>query len=65
MRTDGSEIEIGKSEVLFGGLPSTRLYQHFDLPRDGSRILFRALSNENPPDPPTVVLNWLPRVGVE
>jgi serine/threonine protein kinase/Tol biopolymer transport system component len=65
VRTDGSEVEIGKSKVLFGGLPSTRLYQHFDLPRDGSRILFRALSNESPPDPPTVVLNWLPKVGVE
>jgi len=65
VRTDGSEVEIGKSEVLFGGLPSTRLYQHFDLPRDGSRILFRALSNESPPDPPTVVLNWLPKVGGE
>jgi serine/threonine protein kinase/Tol biopolymer transport system component len=63
VQTDGSEVEIGTPDVLFGGLPSTRLYQHFDLPRDGSRILFRALSNESPPDPPTVVLNWMGRGG--
>jgi serine/threonine protein kinase len=65
VRTEGEEIEIGDAEVLFGGLPSTRLYQHFDLARDGERILFRALSNQSPPDPPTVVLNWLARVGIE
>ncbi len=65
VRTGGAEIEIGSPEVLFGGLPSTRLYQHFDLAQDGSRILFRALSNEGPPDPPTVVLNWLTQAGAE
>jgi serine/threonine protein kinase len=65
VHTKGTEVEIGEPEVLFGGFPSTRLYQHFDLPRNGSRILFRALSNESPPDPPTVVLNWRARAGIE
>ncbi len=65
LRTDGPEIELGTPEILFGGLPSTRLYQHFDLPQDGSRILFRALSNESPPDPPTIVFNWRKKAGIE
>jgi hypothetical protein len=59
VRTDGSEIDIGKPEVLFGGYLGTRLFQLYDPMPDGSRILFRALSNLNPPDPPTVVINWL------
>ena len=65
VRTDGPEIEFGTPEILFGGLPSTRLYQHYDLPRDGSRILYRALSNESPPDPPTIVFNWRKEAGIE
>jgi serine/threonine protein kinase len=65
VRTDGPEVEFGTPEVLFGGLPSTRLYQHFDVTQDGLRILFRALSNESPPDQPTIVLNWQARGGIE
>jgi len=59
VRTVGNEIDIGKPEVLFGGYTATRLFQLYDPMPDGSRILFRALSNQNPPDPPTVLVNWL------
>ncbi len=62
VRTNGQTIEIGKPEVLFGGYMGTRLFQLYDPVPDGSRILFRALSNQNPPDPPTVVVNWLSEV---
>ncbi len=61
--TDGTDVEIGAPEMLFEGLPSTRLYQHFDVTGNGRRILYRALSNVDPPEPPTVVLNWLSTGG--
>jgi Tol biopolymer transport system component len=60
VRTDGAEIEIGEPEVLFDGFSGTRLYQIFDVAPDGSRILYRAFFEEELPDPPTVVVNWLP-----
>ncbi len=53
-----SEVRIGAPEVLFGGYVGSRLYQLFDLSPDGARVLYRALSNEDPPDPPIVVVNW-------
>lgn len=59
VQSDQSEIKIGKPEVLFGGYMGTRLLQLYDPLPDGSRILFRAPSNQNPPEPPTVVVNWL------
>ncbi len=59
VRTGDSQIEIGTPEVLFDGLSGTRLYQIFDLTPDGSRILYRAFFEEELPDPPTVVVNWL------
>jgi len=58
--SEGPEIVIGATEILFEGYPGTRLYQLFDPSPDGSRILYRALSAADPPDPPTVVINWLP-----
>ena len=58
MRTGGDAIEIGDPEVLFGGYAATRLYQLFDPAPDGSKLLYRALSNEDPPEPPIVVVNW-------
>jgi serine/threonine protein kinase len=63
VRTDGAEIEIGEPEVLFDGFSGTRLYQIFDVAPDGSRILYRAFFEEELPDPPTVVVNWLPKGG--
>ena len=58
VRTGEDAIEIGDPEVLFGGYAATRLYQLFDPAPDGSKLLYRALSNEDPPEPPTVVVNW-------
>ncbi len=58
VRTGGDAIEIGDPEVLFGGYAATRLYQLFDPAPDGSKLLYRALSNEDPPEPPIVVVNW-------
>jgi Tol biopolymer transport system component len=58
VRTGDDAIEIGDPEVLFGGYAATRLYQLFDPAPDGSRLLYRALSNEDPPEPPIVVVNW-------
>jgi len=60
VRTDELKIEIGTPEVLFDGFAGTRLYQIFDVAPDGSRILYRAFFEEELPDPPTVVVNWLP-----
>jgi Tol biopolymer transport system component len=59
--TAGDEIVIGTQQILFGGYPETRLYQIFDVTSDGSRILYRAFYQEELPDPPTVVVNWLPQ----
>ncbi|MCJ7753256.1 MAG: hypothetical protein MUP13_01695 [Thermoanaerobaculales bacterium] len=59
VRTQGSEIEIGSPRVLFEGFAGTRLYQIFDVAPDGSRILYRAFFEEELPDPPTVVVNWM------
>ena len=61
--TGESQIEIGPPGVLFDGLSGTRLYQIFDVTPDGSRILYRAFFEEELPDPPTVVVNWLPEGG--
>ncbi len=58
IRTGEAEVEIGEQEVLFDGYPGTRLYQLYDPTQDGERILFRMLSSQDPPDPPTVVVNW-------
>jgi Tol biopolymer transport system component len=60
VRVDGSEVEFGAPEVLFEGFSGTRLYQIYDVAPDGSRILYRAFFEEELPDPPTVVVNWLP-----
>ncbi len=61
VRTDELKIEIGTPEVLFDGFAGTRLYQIFDVTPDGSKILYRAFFEEKLPDPPTVVVNWLPQ----
>ncbi len=61
VRTPDSEIEIGAPKVLFEGFAGTRLYQIYDVMPDGSRILYRAFYEEELPDPPTVVVNWLPQ----
>jgi Tol biopolymer transport system component len=61
VRTDELKIEIGTPEVLFDGFAGTRLYQIFDVTPDGSKILYRAFFEEKLPDPPTVVVNWLPK----
>ncbi len=58
VRTGDDTIEIGDPEVLFGGYAATRLYQLFDPAPDGTKLLYRALSNEDPPEPPIVVVNW-------
>ena len=58
MQTGGDEIGIGAPEVLFGGYVASRLYSLYDPSNDGSKILYRALSNEDPPEPPIVVVNW-------
>jgi len=65
VRTQGSENAIGTPRVLFEGFAGTRLYQIYDVTPDGSRILYRAFFEEELPDPPTVVLNWLTLVGAE
>jgi serine/threonine protein kinase/Tol biopolymer transport system component len=61
VRTGETGVEIGTQEVLFDGYPGTRLYQLYDVTQDGQRILFRMLSSQDPPDPPTVVVNWQPK----
>jgi serine/threonine protein kinase/Tol biopolymer transport system component len=58
MQTSGDAIEIGNPEVLFGGYVASRLYSLYDPAGDGSKLLYRALSNEDPPEPPIVVVNW-------
>jgi Tol biopolymer transport system component len=58
IQTSGDEIGIGTPEVLFGGYVASRLYSLYDPARDGSKLLYRALSNEDPPEPPIVVVNW-------
>ena len=58
VQTGGDEIVIGTPEVLFGGYVASRLYSLYDPASDGSKILYRALSNEDPPEPPIVVVNW-------
>jgi len=63
MQTDGDAIGIGTPEVLFGGYVASRLYSLFDPASDGSKLLYRALSNEDPPEPPIVVVNWQAREG--
>ncbi|MDH3814631.1 MAG: serine/threonine-protein kinase [Acidobacteriota bacterium] len=65
VRTQGSKNAIGTPRVLFEGFAGTRLYQIYDVTPDGSRILYRAFFEEELPDPPTVVLNWLTLVGAE
>ena len=65
MQTDGDEIGIGTPEILFGGYVASRLYSLYDPASDGSRILYRALSNEDPPEPPIVVVNWNKRGEVQ
>jgi serine/threonine protein kinase len=60
VRTDEEAIEIGAPTILFDGFAGTKLYQVFDVAPDGSRILHRAFFEEELPDPPTVVVNWLP-----
>ena len=60
VRTEDSRVEIGVPEVLFDGFSGTRLYQIFDVAPDGSRVLYRAFFEEELPDPPTLVVNWLP-----
>ena len=61
VRTRESGIEIGAPTILFDGFSGTRLYQIYDVAPDGSRILYRAFFEEELPDPPTVVVNWLPQ----
>ena len=63
IRTGGAEIVIGSPEVLFGGYVASRLYSLFDPAVDGTKMLYRALSNEDPPEPPIVVVNWKTREG--
>jgi Tol biopolymer transport system component len=58
VRGGDAAVEIGTPKVLFDGYPGTRLYQLYDVTQDGERILFRMLSSQDPPDPPTVVVNW-------
>jgi serine/threonine protein kinase/Tol biopolymer transport system component len=65
MQTSGDEIGIGTPEVLFGGYVASRLYSLYDPARDGSKILYRALSNEDPPEPPIVVVNWNKRGEIQ
>jgi Tol biopolymer transport system component len=60
VRTEESVIEIGVATILFEGFAGTRLYQIYDVAPDGSRILYRAFFDQELPDPPTVVVNWLP-----
>ena len=61
MQTGGEEIGIGTPKVLFGGYVASRLYSLYDPASDGSKVLYRALSNEDPPEPPIVVVNWKDR----
>jgi Tol biopolymer transport system component len=61
IRTRGPEVVLGVPKVLFEGFAGTRLYQIYDVMPDGSRILYRAFFEEELPDPPTVVVNWLPQ----
>jgi len=65
VRTEESGIGIGTPKVLFDGFSGTRLYQIYDVMPDGSQILYRTFFEEELPDPPTVVVNWLPDGGTQ